>query len=553
MTANHSRSGTAGPQDSSDQFVTPAALEARLNKLVSTPIAGAQSGDDLSSVPPPEPSPNVAHVSIPPSYTNSLASSTAHIHLGVQPPPMIPTVPSTPVNIVGGTPVPLPPLAIPATTWGGDVPLSPSRSASARVSFRDEAEEVFPLATILSSADVTAALPDRSLTESPDRIGLSLPSEPPIRPILSPFDQDAITPNPVEPVPASAFDLELDPTAPRRMVERDRERNRRSSSYSSPQSPKSPAARWTGSHSTGAARPESDANAIEPAHLSNRSRSRSFTGNGVASPAGGDYVPQSGAGTPTLRKRLSMYNRRSEKEVLVGTPVKEGHVNYMLMYDMLTGIRISGSRNNAKPPRDIEDADYLAAHKLAFDVTGNEMTPKSKYDFKFKDYAPWVFRYLREAFHVDSNEYLYVLSELGSPGKSGSFFYYSSDYRFIIKTIHHSEKRFILSILKNYYEHVKANPQTLLSRILGLHRVKLPRNRKIHFVVMGNVFPPNKDIHEIYDLKGSTVGRELPEEEARDNPRAVMKDLNWLKREKTIELGPEKREVYISQMEKDVA
>ena len=34
---------------------------------------------------------------------------------------------------------------------------------------------------------------------------------------------------------------------------------------------------------------------------------------------------------------------KSDREVLIGTPVKEGHVNYMLMYDMLTGIRISVS------------------------------------------------------------------------------------------------------------------------------------------------------------------------------------------------------------------
>jgi hypothetical protein len=59
---------------------------------------------------------------------------------------------------------------------------------------------------------------------------------------------------------------------------------------------------------------------------------------------------------------------KSEGEVLVGTPVKEGHVNYMLMYDMLTGIRISVSRCNAKALRDVTASDFIAAHKLAFDV-----------------------------------------------------------------------------------------------------------------------------------------------------------------------------------------
>jgi 1-phosphatidylinositol-4-phosphate 5-kinase len=46
----------------------------------------------------------------------------------------------------------------------------------------------------------------------------------------------------------------------------------------------------------------------------------------------------------------------------------------------------------------------------------------------------------------------YILSEMGSPGKSGSFLYYSRDYRFIIKTIHHNEHKFMRQILDRYYE-----------------------------------------------------------------------------------------------------
>lgn len=105
----------------------------------------------------------------------------------------------------------------------------------------------------------------------------------------------------------------------------------------------------------------------------------------------------------------------------------------------------------------------------------------------------------------------------------------------------------------NYQQHVCHNPHTLISRIFGLHRVKLPGNRKIHFVVMGNVFPPNKDIHETFDLKGSLIGRELPEEECTTNARAVMKDLNWLNRKKVVKLGPEKGSIFVQQMERDVA
>ncbi|OCH85483.1 SAICAR synthase-like protein [Obba rivulosa] len=249
---------------------------------------------------------------------------------------------------------------------------------------------------------------------------------------------------------------------------------------------------------------------------------------------------------------------RGDDGPLVGNLIGEGHVNYVLMYNMLTGIRIAVSRCQAKIRRPLTAEDYTARHKFSFDIVGNELTPSAKYDFKFKDYAPWVFRELREDyFHLDPADYLlsltakYILSELGSPGKSGSFFYFSRDYRFIIKTIRHSEHKFLLSILPQYYSHVKNNPHTLLSRFYGLHRVKLPHGRKIHFVIMNNLFPAHKDIHETYDLKGSTEGREYPEDKAAQNPRAVLKDLNWIHRGKKLELGPEKRALLTEQIRRD--
>jgi 1-phosphatidylinositol-4-phosphate 5-kinase len=105
--------------------------------------------------------------------------------------------------------------------------------------------------------------------------------------------------------------------------------------------------------------------------------------------------------------------------------------------------------------------------------------------------------------------------------------------------------------LRRYHAHIRANPHTLLSRFYGLHRVKLPHGRKIHFVIMNNLFPAHKDIHESYDLKGSTVGRLYPEERARENPRAVLKDLNWIERRKELELGPEKRALLTEQLRRD--
>jgi 1-phosphatidylinositol-4-phosphate 5-kinase len=186
------------------------------------------------------------------------------------------------------------------------------------------------------------------------------------------------------------------------------------------------------------------------------------------------------------------------------------------------------------------------------------LTPSAKYDFKFKDYAPWVFRHLRAAFKLDPADYLmsltskYILSELGSPGKSGSFFYFSRDYKYIIKTIHHAEHKCLRKILRDYYKHVQDNPNTLLSQFYGLHRVKVPYGRKIHFVVMNNLFPPHRDIHRTFDLKGSTVGRDFKEDDLEGNPRATLKDLNWLRRDMHLEFGPTKKRMFIEQMQRDV-
>ncbi|KAG8926446.1 Phosphatidylinositol-4-phosphate 5-kinase [Tulasnella sp. 418] len=261
----------------------------------------------------------------------------------------------------------------------------------------------------------------------------------------------------------------------------------------------------------------------------------------------------------TAAHRGKAATEEEESKPAVGNIIGEGHVNYVLMYNMLTGIRVAVSRCQAKIKRPLTDEDYTARHKYSFDIGGNELTPSAKYDFKFKDYAPFVFRELREEyFALDPADYLlsltakYILAELGSPGKSGSFFYFSRDYRFIIKTIHYSEHKFLRRILKDYHNHVKTNPHTLISRFYGLHRVKLPHGRKIHFVIMNNLFPPHRDIHETYDLKGSTVGREYPEEKLVNNPRAVMKDLNWINRAKQLELGPEKRAFLTEQIRRDV-
>jgi 1-phosphatidylinositol-4-phosphate 5-kinase len=104
--------------------------------------------------------------------------------------------------------------------------------------------------------------------------------------------------------------------------------------------------------------------------------------------------------------------------------------------------------------------------------------------------------------------------ELTSSGKSGSFFYYSANGKFILKTISKLEFSVMLKILPGYYEHIKKHPKTLLCRYYGLHKIKFKklketdeRSTEIYFVIMNNLFETDREIDIRYDLKGSLYKR----------------------------------------------
>ena len=129
-----------------------------------------------------------------------------------------------------------------------------------------------------------------------------------------------------------------------------------------------------------------------------------------------------------------------------------------------------------------------------------------------------------------------ALSELFSEGKSRSFFYFSHDGRFLIKTIPHREERSLARILPRYVRHVERFPHTLLPRFMGAHRLILPGVGKVHFVVTSNVFSTDRAIHERYDLKGATYGR-TSDKLLREGVDAVRKDLDLQKSGRQFRVG----------------
>ncbi|KAJ5074579.1 phosphatidylinositol 5-phosphate 4-kinase isoform a [Anaeramoeba ignava] len=260
----------------------------------------------------------------------------------------------------------------------------------------------------------------------------------------------------------------------------------------------------------------------------------------------------------TVKKRANKFKARRYSIKMndkVGKEIKFGDKSYVLMYGMLLGIRVVVGKTSALPEKTVlTSKDFSITNKLAIPRAGSSTTPPHKgYDFKFKDYAPMAFRHLREKFGIDAGDYMvsltadYILNELITPGKSGSMFYFSYDGRFVLKTTTSGEAKFLQSILPYYYEHVLQNEHTLLTRFFGLHRVKTYKGKKVHFIVMGNVFVPEKKVTEKYDLKGSICGRST-DSTKKKKPGVTLKDLDFGEH---IKLGPQKRQNLITQLKKD--
>jgi len=73
-----------------------------------------------------------------------------------------------------------------------------------------------------------------------------------------------------------------------------------------------------------------------------------------------------------------------------------------------------------------------------------------------------------------------------SQGKSGSFFFFSHDKQFLIKTMTDSELETFQQFFKAFYHHLMNNPGSLIARIYGIFTVKMEDIAPVHLILMGN-------------------------------------------------------------------
>ena len=72
-------------------------------------------------------------------------------------------------------------------------------------------------------------------------------------------------------------------------------------------------------------------------------------------------------------------------------------------------------------------------------------------------------------------------------GASGSFFFFSTDKRFIVKTMTGKEKDFFLTeVARPYFRYLKENKTSLLARIYGVYTVKIQGLSPVHLMLMAH-------------------------------------------------------------------
>ncbi|XP_066905035.1 phosphatidylinositol 4-phosphate 5-kinase type-1 alpha isoform X14 [Halyomorpha halys] len=250
-----------------------------------------------------------------------------------------------------------------------------------------------------------------------------------------------------------------------------------------------------------------------------------------------DYGKKDGS---LSRQNGAMARNKSEREKKLGhrRVGTGGEVTYkkiqtsQIMGSIQLGIQHAVGGLASKPERDLLMQDFMTVETTTFAADGSSLTPAHHYsEFTFKTYAPIAFRYFRDLFGIQPDDFLISfcsssLRELSNPGASGSIFYLTADDEFIIKTVQHKEGEFLQKLLPGYYMNLNQNPRTLLPKFFGLYCYQC-NHKNIRIVAMNNLLPSIIPMHQKYDLKGSTYKRKASKSE-RNKKSPTYKDLDFM-------------------------
>ncbi|KAF4665391.1 hypothetical protein FOL47_004633 [Perkinsus chesapeaki] len=246
--------------------------------------------------------------------------------------------------------------------------------------------------------------------------------------------------------------------------------------------------------------------------------------------------------------------------------------NYALAYAMMVGIeavvrsgeQVSIAKRSEERPQPGEE-DTMEVENIMAAVRRNYILPPSGTRLSpphiskpnklvFEEAAPEIFQFIRARSCVGDEEYLSSLCQRGfsliefvTNSKSGEFFFFSHNGKFMLKTISDEEAETLLGMLKDYAHHVTSH-RSLLTRMLGLYRLHIGALYKRWFFVSTSVFDTGSlGLHAQYDLKGSTSKNRRA-----GDTETVKKDLNWLREDMSLLVPDECKDILIATHKADV-
>jgi 1-phosphatidylinositol-4-phosphate 5-kinase len=131
-------------------------------------------------------------------------------------------------------------------------------------------------------------------------------------------------------------------------------------------------------------------------------------------------------------------------------------------------------------------------------------------------------------------------------GASGSFFFFSQDNRFLIKTVMPAEVTKMGKMLPHLVRHfTQMSNQSLIARIYGIFTIKTNYFAPLHIMIMQNsaFLDDPKQKLLTFDLKGSTIKRYVRVTPTNQGLK-VLKDQNYLEIDKKKKIMRVSYEVY---------
>ncbi|XP_055456419.1 phosphatidylinositol 4-phosphate 5-kinase-like protein 1 isoform X2 [Psammomys obesus] len=277
------------------------------------------------------------------------------------------------------------------------------------------------------------------------------------------------------------------------------------------------------------------------------------------------FSPEIASMTVSSGNRGGFFWRLRDKQKRVGLfEISPGHELHRITRMMQEGLWAATQVSMDNPPTvngpfclmhlNLQEGD--PAGPLTQKDYSEVMTQVHEEGFELGTLAGPAFARLRQSLGLTESDYQATLGPSGpylqflSTSKSKAIFFLTHDQRFFLKTQSRQEVQVLLAHLPRYMQHLKRYPHSLLARLLGVHSLRVAREKKKYFIIMNNVFYPAGRNSERYDIKGCKLSRWVEPAPEGSPILLVLKDLNF--QGKTMKLGPQ-RKWFLHQIGLDIA